>query len=361
MIITFLIGNGFDLNIGLKTKYNDFMKKYAPVKNGDLDGVKKLKQSIGDYLKAQNEGAEPEINWSSAEEAFGKFTSEFIDVHNGDQQLSESHAHFCQEMAKYLSQEQERFPLKQISSDKDKLTQIVKDLRDVTNGLRLVDRNVINSVISNIGEGYTFNFLDFNYTNVLDNIIDALRENRVLGQRTYRNTNYENSIGTLIHVHGTTDFGMVFGVNDESQLNINIFKDEEPERKRQMIKPLFNEDMGEETDLKAFRIIENSHVIYVYGMSLGETDKRWWEEIGKFMKSNANAIAIVHQWEAPSVGLLPTPYTTYVRHFRDDFVRKTGMDPNDSQGVKNRLFVTNANIFKSLEGIANVSDQDSGI
>ncbi len=31
MYITFLIGNGFDLNLGLKTKYKDFLEVYASV------------------------------------------------------------------------------------------------------------------------------------------------------------------------------------------------------------------------------------------------------------------------------------------------------------------------------------------
>ena len=33
MYITFLIGNGFDLNLGLKTKYRDFLEVYTSKSN----------------------------------------------------------------------------------------------------------------------------------------------------------------------------------------------------------------------------------------------------------------------------------------------------------------------------------------
>ena len=32
MKITFLVGNGFDLNLGLDTNYSDFLKEYKKIK-----------------------------------------------------------------------------------------------------------------------------------------------------------------------------------------------------------------------------------------------------------------------------------------------------------------------------------------
>ena len=71
MNITFLIGNGFDLNLGLETSYNSFIKKYTKgIKNAkDTDDIlyyfkKKISKDIG--------------LWSSAEEAIGKITKTFI-------------------------------------------------------------------------------------------------------------------------------------------------------------------------------------------------------------------------------------------------------------------------------------------
>ena len=38
MKITFLVGNGFDLNLGLDTNYSDFLKEYK--KNKDTQSTK---------------------------------------------------------------------------------------------------------------------------------------------------------------------------------------------------------------------------------------------------------------------------------------------------------------------------------
>ena len=44
MNITYLVGNGFDLNLGLQTKYTDFIKVYKNQVMSD----KKLKTSDGE-------------------------------------------------------------------------------------------------------------------------------------------------------------------------------------------------------------------------------------------------------------------------------------------------------------------------
>jgi len=64
MNITFLIGNGFDRNLGLKTTYSDFIKWYkkTPPKT---DILKKFREYINDN----------EELWSAAEEELGKYTA----------------------------------------------------------------------------------------------------------------------------------------------------------------------------------------------------------------------------------------------------------------------------------------------
>lgn len=61
MNITFLIGNGFDLNIGLATTYSAFLEEYAKPSDKDNDLLKYFKQKILKDAKM----------WSNAEMAFG--------------------------------------------------------------------------------------------------------------------------------------------------------------------------------------------------------------------------------------------------------------------------------------------------
>ena len=44
--ITWIIGNGFDFNIGLKTRYTDFYKVYTIVRPGDNAVIQRFKIEI---------------------------------------------------------------------------------------------------------------------------------------------------------------------------------------------------------------------------------------------------------------------------------------------------------------------------
>ena len=66
MNITFLIGNGFDRNLGLKTAYSDFVSYYKGLDTTDETLIK--------FHEHINENEEL---WSSAEEEIGKYTKEF--------------------------------------------------------------------------------------------------------------------------------------------------------------------------------------------------------------------------------------------------------------------------------------------
>ena len=65
--ITFLIGNGFDINLGMATKYSDFVQKYKIIKDSDSELLKKFKNDI----------SRNEQNWAFAELEFGKYTDKF--------------------------------------------------------------------------------------------------------------------------------------------------------------------------------------------------------------------------------------------------------------------------------------------
>lgn len=76
MNITFLIGNGFDVNLGLKTRYVDFYKYYVNQDNPDaLDAVKRFKSEINDFIKEETKKQdEATIDWRDLEVALGKWT-----------------------------------------------------------------------------------------------------------------------------------------------------------------------------------------------------------------------------------------------------------------------------------------------
>ena len=46
MNITYLIGNGFDRNMGLSTSFSDFLKEFLKEAEGDDPQIRKLKEDI---------------------------------------------------------------------------------------------------------------------------------------------------------------------------------------------------------------------------------------------------------------------------------------------------------------------------
>ena len=88
MNIVYLIGNGFDLNLGLKTKYSDFIKEYIIPKTEDNLQIAKFKGDI----------AQSEQNWSSAELEFGKYTSRFFGE-DGREYFLNCHEDFCRALS----------------------------------------------------------------------------------------------------------------------------------------------------------------------------------------------------------------------------------------------------------------------
>lgn len=55
-----------------------------------------------------------------------------------------------------------------------------------------------------------------------------------------------------------------------------------PTEKISLIKPEANDGFREDTNKKVENIIQKSSMVIIYGMSLGETDKKWWVYLGRW-------------------------------------------------------------------------------
>ena len=76
MNITFLIGNGFDLNLGLDTRYTDFLAEYLQDNSQDNEEIKSFK---ADIRKQQCGNSDTSENlWANAELAFGRYTDDVV-------------------------------------------------------------------------------------------------------------------------------------------------------------------------------------------------------------------------------------------------------------------------------------------
>ena len=343
MDVTFLIGNGFDRNLGLDTTFSDFIKVYKK--------SKATTQNLKDFRSFINENEEL---WSSAELAFGKYTGEFSSGEG--ERFSECQDDFCQSLALYLKEQESRIDY---SFNKDAIYKAFSQLNNLISSFPTQERTVLGSVYKKyISEGIDFNFICYNYTRTLDECLAVLREkNSVIGTHKHSSQTLNHTIGQICHVHGTVEKDMVFGVNDESQiLNPKLFDcDDGDLYESLLIKKRANASYLENTDGKANKMLTDSKIIYIYGMSIGDTDNLWWDRICTWLVADNTHHLILQKHKTPLKGAFPLRYQRFEREQRRQFLEHSQLAEEKKRLIENRIHITGENIFKSIHNIANPS------
>lgn len=342
-VLTYLIGNGFDINLGLKTTYSEFIKSYLN-KESRNEQIEAFKSIIRDELK------EDPATWADAERAFGKLTASFADKPNPGYYFNMCQEDFCNALSEYLNKQQGRLTDELINENQSKINSINKALEKIADALRPVQKDTIMQELNNCGQGFDIYILNFNYTNTVEKMLDASKS--PWGIRKWNNSSYNNRMVGVTHPHGTINQDMVFGVNDIDQISCpEIFKDDEINL-RSFIKEKTNEMNGEYLEEKSVEILSKSDAVYIYGMSLGETDKRWWERIIKLMKEKPHICVIIADYKAPLPGVMNSGYERRKREVQDlilSYDQTLSVEEGDE--LRERLFVDPKDKFQSLQSI----------
>lgn len=273
MEITFIFGNGFDMRMGLKTGYKDVESNYIGLEKEDPDIVSFQKSLSGDKKY-----------WSNFELAMGQYTEEFND--DEQQKYSKCMDDFTHEMISYLSSEESKINCdKCIDEIKD---EFAKSLRTFFHELNQGHRNDIQGIIGQYPQ-VNIIFLTFNYTHIVDKCADILSRDKILcGNHVYNGTQHNHFVNSrVIHVHGELPNSVVMGVDNPNQ----IIKQSWQNNRRFLytcVKPNMNKHNATLDDVNAQNVINNSTILCVFGMSLGETDKTWWKCIGSWLKDHPN-------------------------------------------------------------------------
>lgn len=329
MNITFLIGNGFDIALGLKTSYRDFAEYYIQ-RPSSHTSIEKLKKDIErDSFNKENKG---ENKWSDFELAFGEYTNNL----SGEQEFDIVYDDILMEMQAYLSKENTRF--------NESLPKYSTNRKNLTNSFIYPDTFVreelkLSHLFQNNNE-INIDIINFNYTTTIENLIkkiewDYLSRNRALIKTT-----------KLYHIHGVLDKTMLFGVNDPSQI-ANIAFQNSPVISSELVKPSFNQKLGYGIDEACVEIIKNTNLICVFGMSIGDTDKYWWEQICENLKSE-NHYAILFHWSNRHFN--PIQERLQIREeerIKNNFLQKVGLNMDSS--ISRRIFIGyNTAIFQNI-------------
>ena len=267
----FLIGNGFDVNCGMKTKYTDIYERY--IKELSISPViNKFKKNISADYKT----------WCDFEMAMAEYAKNL----NSETEFLECVRDFAEYMEKHLFAENDR--VKKILEDKVVLNAVVKEMVESLKNFYTSISHNIDTIMErrNATNFMGFRAISFNYTDVFD----------VLWEETFRD--YQND-APVIHIHGILQDGPVLGVDNISQVNTNY--ELTRKGKRGFIKPIFNSEYDEERVIEAKQRIKSAWTICVFGMSFGDSDLSWRNEIIEWLKENKQHHLFVYKYNFSNV------------------------------------------------------------
>lgn len=266
MNILYLFGNGFDINLGLKTRYVDFYENYNK-KESESKLIKNLKSEIFNNIK----------NWSDLELALGQYTSEFQKIYDFDEVYEDVLNSLCD----YLDEESAKYDFTTLKKDV-----FFKDLCKSESFLSAADMNEFFEYNNRWGANIrNINIINFNYTHSVKNILEGHRPQDPIG--TYNNVKFY--LKELIHIHGYTNERTILGVNDISQVSNEKFHNDN-DFIEALIKIESNSRQRHNVDKKCENLINSADMICIFGCSLGETDKFWWKLIVENLKRGMKVI-----------------------------------------------------------------------
>ncbi len=324
MKVLYILGNGFDKAQGMATSYPEF---YEYLVNNVKDGsslLEKMKSAI----------TEDTVLWSDMESGLGEFTA----ATDNAEDFYSFYFELSEHLQNYLKVENDKFT----PSDKLK-NKFQSDLTTVSKYLGALDKDRYNAFINRHGfSSKDISVITLNYTNTLEKIL-GLSPN-ITTKGFGGSTNLRN----IIHVHGQLGDSIIVGVDRPAQIKNEAFRNND-DIKDIMIKIESNESMKETRHMECERLIANANVIILFGVSLGETDARWWKLIGQNLKRRKNLTIIQHLYKPGAITPTQRQRIRKLEREQQEYLLQR-MEVKIEIGdvdIKDRLFFTvNEPIFK---------------
>lgn len=290
MQITFLVGNGFDVAFGLQTQYKDFYNWYIKQKSSK-EHIKRFKEEIKQYiLGSKKEENKENINWSDFEIGFGQYSRDFEE--GEEEKYLECYDDVKERLMEYLEKEETK-----ISDILDKV-----DCNIIWQGVRTFYQNLserekleLSSLLNDLGsQSHTVKFISFNYTNALDQLINKIKGEQ--GKVHYGALRRWTAPSNVYHIHGIKNKYPIIGLSDKSQIANVSFRENE-EILDTLIKSKSIDVIRKNWYIDAKREITQSSIICIYGMSLGESDKLWWELILDWLSKSGKRQLFLYMYD----------------------------------------------------------------
>ena len=320
MNITFFIGNGFDLNLGLKTDYRSFYDYYIKKCPEDM-----LSKAISKDYKL----------WSDLEIGLGEYLAQIDDSHIN--QFLNSKALLEYHLSLYLSKQMNRFRIKNlqpfVGEFKSKVGSFYQELP-------LAEKRAYKDFLSKTKESIVYNFVSFNYTDTLDKMINAFISAKIpIANHTIGSIGFNDIVATPIHIHGDVN-SIILGLNDETQIK-NESLQSNSELTGCIIKKNVNDELGELRIESVRQTMEKSKYICVFGMSIGDTDNMWWVSIIEWLLKDDTRKLVLFVYDSSTVQVVSSQeYVRLKRQNKANLIqRKNELDEAQINDLNKRIII----------------------
>lgn len=344
MNITFMIGNGFDVDQGIESSYSKFYEWYC-----DKPSDKKHIEAFRKNIKADitRDVPDDEKTWADFELGLGKHTARF--TKNTVEDFLDCLEDGQENIRKYLLEQETKF--NPDAYDDSAYQAFYQSIRDFYAEVPDLERPPIQtSIQTRKEESIAIKFITFNYTSTLARIFTRLPSDpfEAWSIRGSKYTYYVNR--TILHVHGATNEFPVLGVNDETQIaNQELLKT--PQFKEMMCKADSVRALGKLWHEEAEKQISKSRFVCILGMSLGDSDAKWWRKLNQWLKADSNRHLIIYWFEKePPNGISIRKELQYKEKVKNKLLSFSTLSPEEISSLKNRIHVIiNTKSFLKLE------------
>lgn len=340
--VSVLIGNGFDIGLGLDTRYSDFLERYLksdyPIRT---EAILAMKNDICNQI---HNGS---VLWSDAEIAFGKLEfSNYPHKEGGVGALAECEGDFTSALKSYLLDENSRFIIPHERQD------------DATHKFCVQLQKLLESEIAFPSYVKTLNveFFNFNYTSTLDELLSGDMATIVQADAK-ANKRSINLVG-VHHIHGSlVKDNIIFGVDDDTQIS-----DQDVAAASKQAGYLVKSELDTAlrvNELASFiKRISNSNVIVLFGLSYGRSDASIWQSVFRAMKKNPLLdVVLCGYMKDPPVVSGPAMLQKLRAAVRNRFAASMDWVNNfDVSDYSNHLHVVGYDFYESPNGYRVYSD-----
>ena len=300
MDVLLILGNGFDLNLGLPTAYSHFYDYYLnkPHLNSQQGSV--LKQSLSEWKNNAASSIKNIINWSDLELGLGEVSLKYSMVNSYLDDFDD----ISLELTNYL-QIVKKLEIKNIEKianafiDDILRVALLTDLDSfISDNYKKTKESVFSGYLdfkpsnemseflnstSNLSlSALNIDVMTFNYTNTAERIFKTIQQLAFPKNKI--------SLGKILHIHQDLgEAGIVLGVNSINQIANEDFRSLYPINYG-IVKPNLVAEYAAGTDVECINAISKADVIIFFGVSLGMTDSIWWKRIGNLVSGSNKRI-----------------------------------------------------------------------